>query len=216
MPRLSRKKQLIALEAQVAALRSELYTGEGQIADRLSAVEGVIDGHDATLDATARTLDAFPPAAAVATVASVDEVRDLAHSHRDAIGRLESTIADQQATIADQRDVIARLGARIDEVEARAAAQAAQMTRIEARLGEITEQVLRQMEEMGHEVDAAARAAQEARDSTGVPGGLLDEIQAAQTRLAGEQVRYDLALRAELAELADRFRRGGGPGAGRA
>jgi FtsZ-binding cell division protein ZapB len=35
----------------------------------------------------------------------------------------------------------------------------------------------------------------------------LDQLRSGQERLAAEQVRYDLALRAELAELADEVRR---------
>jgi hypothetical protein len=39
--------------------------------------------------------------------------------------------------------------------------------------------------------------------------GALDELRSAQERLASEQVRYDLALRAEFATLADELRRRG-------
>jgi hypothetical protein len=37
--------------------------------------------------------------------------------------------------------------------------------------------------------------------------GGLDELRSTQERLAAEQVRYDLALRAEFAALADELRR---------
>jgi hypothetical protein len=36
---------------------------------------------------------------------------------------------------------------------------------------------------------------------------IVDELRDAQTRLAGEQARYQIAFRQDLAELADRLRR---------
>ena len=44
-------------------------------------------------------------------------------------------------------------------------------------------------------------------DRTPPSDDVVDELRDAQTRLAGEQARYQIAFRQDLAELADRLRR---------
>ncbi len=180
MTRMSRRKQLQDLEAQLMSLRAEVYTSDGQNTDRLTSLESVVEGHEANAALLAE--------------------------QQAAVTNLHATIVAQGATIDEQRATISALTNQLEQLDTRTTADTA---RVQARLGEITQQVLRQVEELSSEVDNASRLAQQASESTGLPGGLLDDLKSAQTKLATEQVRYDLALRAELAELADRLRRTG-------
>ena len=207
----SRKKRLEELRTQLESLRSEFHAAEGdrqQQESRLNNVEGIIDGHDATLDNTAEMLRVLDPEA----LAKVEQLEDLSTSTNEALTRLQDalaaqriTIADHETTISDQRATIEALRNQIRGLENRTTEENARM---QARLGEITEQVLHQVEELGMEVDAATRHAEDAARLAEAPLEAMDEIKASQVKLANEQVRYDLALRAELAELAERLRRG--------
>jgi hypothetical protein len=62
---------------------------------------------------------------------------------------------------------------------------------VNQRITNTTTELARQLDELSHEM------------------GSFEELRAAQERLATEQVRYDLALRAELAAVADELRRRG-------
>lgn len=208
---MSRKKQIAALQAQLEQLRADFVSAEGrrqEQIDRLDSVEVMIDGHDSSLDTTSEIVRLLPPAD---RIARTEQVESLSASTSAAVDRLnddiagqQSTIASQATTIAEQRALIETLQAQLRQMESFTASETA---RIQARLAEISEQITRQVEELGNEVDAAARRADQAAADAQAPVAALDEIKAAQIRLASEQVRYDLALRAELAELAERLRR---------
>jgi len=62
---------------------------------------------------------------------------------------------------------------------------------LDARITNTPTELARQLDELSRDV------------------GALDDVRSAQERLAAEQVRYDLALRAEFAALADELRRRG-------
>ena len=208
---MSRKKQMAELQAQLEALRAEFLSAEGRRqdhVDRLDTVEVMIDGHDSTLDDTSEIVRSLPPVDKIARTEMVDELSSTTkHSFgevHDTLDAQESTLTAQASTIAEQRALIETLQAQVRQMESFTATETA---RIQARLAEISEQLTRQVEELGNEVDAAARRAEQAAAQAQAPVAALDDIKAAQVRLAGEQVRYDLALRAELAELAERLRR---------
>ena len=168
----------------------------------------MIDGHDSTLDDTSEIVRSLPPVDKIARTEYVDELSAATNQSfgqvHDSLAAQQATISAQAGTIAEQRALIDTLQAQLRQVESFTATETA---RIQARLAEISEQLTRQVEELGHEVDAAARRAEQAATDAQAPVAALDDIKAAQVRLAGEQVRYDLALRAELAELAERLRR---------
>lgn len=208
---MSRKKQIAELQAQLEQLRSDFVSAESrrqEQIDRLDTVEVMIDGHDSSLDNTSEILRLLPPPDHIARTEQIDS---LTSSTTEAVGRIDEDLASQRATItaqsttiAEQRALIETLQAQLRQVESSTASETA---RIQARLAEISEQITRQVEELGNEVDAAARRAEQAAVDAQTPLAALDDIKAAQVRLASEQVRYDLALRAELAELAERLRR---------
>ena len=77
-------------------------------------------------------------------------------------------------------------------------ALAAGITQMDARLSSISTEIANQLSELGNEVDALSR-------------GLGDEetitnLKSAQTRLAQEQARYQIAFQQDLAELAERIK----------
>lgn len=215
---MSKKKQIAELRAELEQLRSIVSGAESSRTEqtgRLDNLEVMIDGHDSTLDDTSEIVRQLPPPASIArieqveelgaaTTASFGEVQNSLAEQQGAIAEQQSLIAAQATTIAEQRAVIESLRSQIRQVEEFTASETARM---QARLAEIGDQLARQVDELGREVDAAVRRAEEAAQAAEAPVAALDEIRSAQARLAGEQVRYDLALRAELAELADRLRR---------
>ena len=72
---------------------------------------------------------------------------------------------------------------------------------VEARVGARQDALAHQINELGRDVDTLADLPS-ARD-----GAVLDRLSAAQTALANEQARQQIALREDLAVLADQFRR---------
>ena len=126
-------------------------------------------------------------------------------------GHLETIIEGRDAnmdanasTIAEQSETLAALQARIAELESRTKDDTG---RIDARLLEVTERVVRQLDEVSTDVDTTGALAQQTAEQTAAHAASIDGLHDAQAKLAAEQVRYDLALRAELAELAERTRR---------
>lgn len=208
---MSKKKQIAELRAELEQLRSIVSGAESSRTEqtgRLDNLEVMLDGHDSTLDDTSEIVRQLPPPA---SIARIEQVEELGAATTASFGEVQNSLAEQQSliaaqatTIAEQRAVIESLRSQIRQVEEFTASETARM---QARLAEIGDQLARQVDELGREVDAAVRRAEEAAQAAEAPVAALDEIRSAQARLAGEQVRYDLALRAELAELADRLRR---------
>ena len=84
------------------------------------------------------------------------------------------------------------------ELTTRMDALAAGITQMDARLSSISTEITNQLSELGSEIDALSQ-------------GLGDEeaianLKSAQTRLAQEQARYQIAFQQDLAELAERIK----------
>jgi uncharacterized phage infection (PIP) family protein YhgE len=84
------------------------------------------------------------------------------------------------------------------ELTTRMDALAAGITQMDARLSSISTEIANQLSELGNEIDALSQ-------------GLGDEetvtnLKSAQTRLAQEQARYQIAFQQDLAELAERIK----------
>jgi hypothetical protein len=86
---------------------------------------------------------------------------------------------------------------------------------VDARITAISTELANQLDELGREIDAAKTASSGDQpgpvDTSLIDTSLIDEavdeLRDAQTRLANEQARYQIAFRQDLAELADRLRR---------
>jgi chromosome segregation ATPase len=98
----------------------------------------------------------------------------------------------------------------LDELRDRVAQLDARLASLDARITSISTELANQLTELSGEVDAlGARTADEPIVPTQAidVDEVVDELRDAQTRLANEQARYQIAFRRDLAELAERLRR---------
>jgi uncharacterized protein YukE len=84
------------------------------------------------------------------------------------------------------------------------AAVASGLTEMETRLSSISTEITNQLGELGHEIDTLAKRF--AEDDGLSSEQILIELKTAQTRLAQEQARYQIAFRQDLADLAERIK----------
>lgn len=92
----------------------------------------------------------------------------------------------------------ADIGAEIDAVRDEMTRFADRLDQVESRLVSISKELAHQIDELGHEVGE--------RDVGGPAADVVEHLRQAQTELAAEQARYQIAFREELAQLADRLR----------
>jgi hypothetical protein len=101
-------------------------------------------------------------------------------------------------------------GSSIDAAELEAVrAQIARLTvRLEAldrRLTTVSTELANQLGELSSDIESLGKRA----EANVIDEALLAELRDAQTRLANEQARYQIAFRQDLAEIADSLRRHG-------
>lgn len=101
--------------------------------------------------------------------------------------------APEQATPAVDPAQIERLDSTMQRISDR-------IDEIDQRITSISTELANQINELSGDLDAAANP--DPRDEE-----LVAELRDAQTRLAGEQARYQIAFRQDLADLADRLKR---------
>jgi hypothetical protein len=184
-------RSLDELAGHVESLRAQLLATSSErdeLHQRLAALEAVLGPTRtpphavASAEAKTPTTTAPPPQPGV-SLAEVNE-------------RTITTLRD----IASQQAALEQLRADIDAMNA---LDREAWTRIDARLAEVTQQFSNQFLELGNEIDHALSRHPSATDLG------LDELRAAQERLAAEQARYQIAFRQDLARLADDLRRRG-------
>lgn len=184
-------KKRAADTAEIERLRSEI----AGIAARLDAADHRLDSRD-------------------------DEQAALGERVQDLVIRLDTKDSEQAALGARVRDLVIRLDTplapapeppplppptvspaelaavrdRIDELVAR-------LEGVDARVTAISVELANQIDELSGELASKVTADAPADE-------VVEELRDAQTRLANEQVRYQIAFRQDLAELADRLRRG--------
>jgi len=199
------------LEAEIAAMGARLNASEAAKNELDSTVRGLA----ARLDTSTPPPPSPPPPAPPARV-SPDE----SHIERlDAeIERLSSRLADgpeadiDPARVDDLADRVEQLTARVDETATPAVDPtrldhvAEQVQRIgdridalDGRITSISTELANQITELSGDIDGDERRAP--------ADAVVDELRDAQTRLASEQARYQIAFRQDLAELVDRLRR---------
>jgi len=105
------------------------------------------------------------------------------------VDRLSSSVGEASAVdpaqIDDLTSQMQRIGDRIDEID--------------QRITSISIELANQITELSGDIDGGGERV--AADD------VVDELRDAQTRLASEQARYQIAFRQDLAELVDRLRR---------
>jgi hypothetical protein len=96
-----------------------------------------------------------------------------------------STVIDS-AALTEVRHRLDELAHRLDDVD--------------ARITSISTELANQIDELSGEIDAVSGGGPPADE-------VVEELRNAQTRLANEQARYQIAFRHDLAHLADRLKR---------
>ncbi len=124
---------------------------------------------------------------------------------RAELTRLHNAFSLDQRERAETEAAAAAAGSGTAELARRLDSLADQMAALDARITAVATELANQLGELGHEIDALA-----ARPEGSPPGDdaeALDALRDAQTRLANEQARYQIAFRADLARLAEGLRR---------
>jgi division protein CdvB (Snf7/Vps24/ESCRT-III family) len=91
-------------------------------------------------------------------------------------------------------DEVAQVRVRLDDMVSR-------LDAVDQRLTSISTELANQISELSNDIESAGGS--DAPDDE-----LVGELRDAQARLANEQARYQIAFRRDLADLADRLRRG--------
>lgn len=108
-------------------------------------------------------------------------------------GRVDALDVAISSRDGDSRDdVVTRLDAITERLDA-----------IEHRITAVSTELANQVSELGGEIEAL----QQRPPGEPVDEEVLDELRDAQTRLASEQARYQIAFRTDLARLAEQLRR---------
>jgi predicted nucleic acid-binding Zn-ribbon protein len=106
-----------------------------------------------------------------------------------------------QAELAVLREDIARRAVELDAVRGGLQALEDRLHGVDDRVTHMTTAITNQLHELDSEIDRLAKTADAASAET------VSELRANQVRIAGEQARYAIALRQDLAELAEMLRR---------
>lgn len=89
--------------------------------------------------------------------------------------------------------------ARVEQLDDRVHHVTARLDEIDQRITAISTELANQLSELSTDLDTLGSV-------ESIDDGTLDELRDAQTRLAEEQARYQIAFRKDLADLADRLR----------
>jgi predicted nucleic acid-binding Zn-ribbon protein len=106
-----------------------------------------------------------------------------------------------QAELAVLREDVARRAVELDAVRGGLQALEDRLHGVDDRVTHMTTAITNQLHELDSEIDRLAKTADAASAET------VSELRANQVRIAGEQARYAIALRQDLAELAEMLRR---------
>ncbi len=98
-----------------------------------------------------------------------------------------------------------------DEIDAAIADLRGHLSRIETQMGQIDQRMTAVSTELANQINELSDEIERGVLGEGLDSGVLDErlaeLRSAQEHLANEQVRYQIALRDDLAELAERLKR---------
>jgi chromosome segregation ATPase len=189
---------------EMQRLRSEI-TAMSERLERADADKTTLASH---VDEMRQQLE-HNDAEKAALAGHVDEMRQrLEHSDAEKaaladrvqgiVTRLDTPIdaaPDDPPALATADDV-ADIRTRLDELHAR-------LDAVDQRVTSITTELANQITEISGDLDRLGERGDEPPPADEV----IDELRDAQTRLASEQARYQIAFRQDLADLADRLRR---------
>lgn len=134
--------------------------------------------------------------------------------HLDELAAKLAELASRPAP-PDASARVEELAAKLVELEARAMPDdptsrldelAAKLAAIDERVTSVSTELANQLTELSHEIDGLESTARSS-DSSGPDEAVLGELRESQVRLAGEQARYQIAFREDLARIAEQLRR---------
>ena len=94
--------------------------------------------------------------------------------------------------------------AELEAVRTQIARLTVRLEALDRRITTVSTELANQLGELSDDIDTLGKQS----EAEAIDEATLVELRDAQTRLAGEQARYQIAFRQDLAEIAERWRRG--------
>jgi chromosome segregation ATPase len=134
----------------------------------------------------------------------------------DQLARLQAEMEALNGALDEERAASAALAARLGELERQGAALESEHVRVRARVDEVGAVLTRQIGEMSGDLDGLADGVDHVRGdlaavTSRLPEGTIatidhvEELRGNQAAIANELVRYEIALREDVAVLAARL-----------
>lgn len=179
--------EIARLKAEIASMSARLEASDEAKGELDATVHGIV----ARLDTPAP-----PPPEPPLVVPTVDpnEIDKLNAKIERLTARLDEAPtepADPVPTVDPAE--LERLATQIQRINER-------IEEVDQRIGSISTELANQITELSGDIDALG-------GNEPPTDEIVDELRDAQTRLAGEQARYQIQFRQDLADLADRLRR---------
>lgn len=172
------------LQAEIAAMGTRLNAADATNTELDHTVRAIADRLDAsTPPPPSPPPPAPPPAAAAVDTSGFDDLNER-------VAQLAVRVDEASGPTADSGE-IERLGGEVERIGRR-------LDEVDARITSISTELANQITELSGEIDTNGSAPDMS---------IVDELRDTQTRLAGEQARYQIAFRQDLADLADRLKR---------
>jgi DNA repair exonuclease SbcCD ATPase subunit len=99
-----------------------------------------------------------------------------------------------------------QVDAAIDDLRAQVARIDEQLATIDQRMTSVSTELANQLSELSGDIESLGEQLGPSADTMLDPA-LVDDLRSAQSRLANEQARYQIAFRQDLADLAEQLRR---------
>ena len=206
--------EIARLKAEIASMSARLQASDEAKGQLDSTVRGLVTRLETP---TPPPPEPPPP---VPTVAPV-EIDKLNAKIERLSTRLDEARAEPTATIdpAELEQLTARMqqiSERLDEAPAEPTATidpaeleqlTARMQQISERLDEVDQRISSISTELANQITELSGDIEAMGGNEPPSDEIVDELRDAQTRLAGEQARYQIAFRQDLADLAERLRR---------
>jgi hypothetical protein len=183
---------------EIARLKAEIAS----MSARLQAADEAKNELDSTVHRLVTRLETSTPPPPEPPHTSPDALPDAPTVDPDEIDKLNAKIERLSARLDEAPDVSqpAVDPAELEQLTARIERIGERLDEVDQRISSISTELANQITELSGDIEALG-ANEPPTDE------IVGELRDAQTRLAGEQARYQIQFRQDLAELADRLRR---------
>jgi chromosome segregation ATPase len=146
------------------------------------------------------------PADLIRVKSEIGRLQEALERHDERAKQLEDALTSQPdaAALTGRIDAIDETlaGNGSGDVAARLDRLVARLDDLESRVTSVSTELANQLSELGDDIESLQN-----RPPGEIDEESIDELRDTQTRLANEQVRYQIAFRADLARLAEQLRR---------